>query len=202
MGLSGDLKKGLQTARYLKLVNFTTFPVLVTERLILRDLRQSDAADVLVFRGDPIVQKYDDPVIHSEAEALAFIDELHAEYHNQEGISWAVSLKKQDVVIGAFGLHHWNQYHRQAEAGYGLAGAYWGRGMGYEALRAIVQFGFDQMDLNRIYARTIADNHRSVKLLERLGFQHEGTQRKHSWEDDGTFHDSAIYGMLAQEFLR
>lgn len=180
----------------------TTFPVLMTERLILRELRYSDAADVLVFRGDPIVQKYDDPIIHTEADARIFIDELHSEYENQEGISWAVTLKKQDVVIGAFGLHHWNQYHRRAEAGYGLAQSYWGQGIGSEALRAIIQFGFDQMNLNRIYARTIADNYESVKLLERLGFQHEGTQRKHSWEDDGTFHDSAIYGLLANEFVR
>ncbi len=180
--------------------DFTIFPVLVTKRLILRDLRRSDAVDVLVFRGDPIVQKYDDPIIHSEVEAQEFINELHSEYNNQEGISWAVTLKKQDVVIGTFGLHHWDQYHRRAEAGYGLARAYWGQGIGSEALRAIVRFGFDQMNLNRIYARTIADNHESVRLLERIGFQLEGTQREHSCEDDGTFHDSAIYGLLAREF--
>ena len=180
----------------------TTFPVLVTERLILRDFRRSDAADVLVFRGDPIVQKYDDPIIHTEAEALSFIEELHSEYSNQEGISWAVTLKTQDIVIGSFGLHHWNQYHCRAEAGYGLARAYWGQGIGSEALGAIVAFGFDQMNLNRIYARTIADNHESVRLLTRFGFQLEGVQRQHSWEDDGRFHDSAIYGLLADEFAR
>jgi ribosomal-protein-alanine N-acetyltransferase len=182
------------------LFDFTTFPILVTKRLILRDLQPSDATDVLVFRGDSIVQKYDDPIIHTDAEARLFIDELHAEYNNQEGISWAVTLKKQDVVIGAFGLHHWDRFHRRAEAGYGLARAYWGQGIGSEALRAIIQFGYDQMNLNRIYARTIADNHESVRLLERLGFQLEGIQREHSWEEDGTFHDSAIYGLLAREF--
>jgi ribosomal-protein-alanine N-acetyltransferase len=134
------------------------------------------------------------------AEAQTFIDELHAEYTAQEGIVWAVTLADQDVVIGLFGLHHWDQYHRRAEAGYGQAQAYWGQGFGSEALRAIVRFGFDQMNLNRIYAGTIADNHESVRLLERLGFQREGTQREHSWEDDGTFHDSAIYGLLKHEF--
>ena len=69
-----------------------------------------------------------------------------------------------------------------------------------ERLRAIVRFGFEQLGLNRIYARIIADNHESVRLLERLGFQREGTFRKHSWEDDGTFHDSAMYGLLREEF--
>ena len=180
--------------------DFMTFPVLMTERLTLRELRRTDAADVLVFRGDPIVQKYDDPVIHTEAEALAFIDELQDEYLTQQGISWAVTRSDEDVVLGAFGLHHWDPYHRRAEAGYGLAHASWGQGIGSEALRAIVRFGSEQLDLNRIYARTIADNHESVRLLERLGFQREGTFRRHSWEEDGTFHDSAMYGLLREEF--
>lgn len=176
------------------------FPIINTKRLLLRELRHSDAADVLVFRGDPIVQKYDDPPIHTVEEAQDFIKELHTEFLSQAGISWAVALADDDVVIGCFGLHYWSQHHRRAEAGYGLARAYWGQGFGSEALRAMVRYGFEQMNLNRIYANTIADNHESVRLLERVGFQLEGTQRNHSWEDDGTFHDSAIYGLLAGEF--
>ena len=180
--------------------DFAAFPVLTTERLILRELRRSDAADVLVFRGDPIVQKYDDPVIHTEAEAQTFIDELHEEYRARAGINWAVTRSDLDVVVGIFSLHHWSRHHRRAEAGYGLARACWGQGIASEALRAILRFGFGQLDLNRIYAQTIADNHESVRLLERLGFRREGTFRRHSWEDDGTFHDSAMYGLLREEF--
>ena len=176
------------------------FPSLVTERLILRDVRASDAADVLVFRGDPIVQRFDDPVIHTETEAEALIDELNVEYQARAGITWAVALADHDLVVGLFGLHDWDHYHRRAEAGYGMARAYWGQGLASEALRAILLFAFEQLDLNRIYARTIADNHESVRLLERLGFRREGTQRAHSWEEDGSFHDSAIYGILAKEF--
>jgi ribosomal-protein-alanine N-acetyltransferase len=56
------------------------------------------------------------------------------------------------------------------------------------------------MNLHRIYAATIADNHESVRLLERVGFMREGTSRESSWEDDGTFHDSAMYGLLRREF--
>jgi ribosomal-protein-alanine N-acetyltransferase len=179
--------------------DFASFPVLTTMRLTLRDLRLSDADDVLVFRSDPVVQKYNDPGIHTVAEAHALIEELYAEYTDQKGISWGVTLTDQDVVLGLFGLHYWDQYHRRAEAGYDLARAYWGQGIASEALRAIIRFGFDQLNLNRIYARTIADNHESVRLLERIGFQREGTARKHSWEDDGTFHDSAMYGLLQEE---
>jgi ribosomal-protein-alanine N-acetyltransferase len=177
-----------------------TFPVLATERLVLRDVRASDATDVLVFRGDPVVQRFDDPPIHTVAEAEAFIGEVLAENDAGDGIVWAMALADGGTVIGLSGFHYWDPYHRHAEVGYGIARAYWGQGFASEALRAVLRYGFERMDLHRVYARTIADNYESVRLLERLGFQREGTQREHSWEDDGTFHDSAIYGMLANEF--
>jgi ribosomal-protein-alanine N-acetyltransferase len=178
----------------------STFPVLTTERLTLRRPLLSDAPDVLVFRGDWEVQKYQGPVFKDAAEVQTLIEELNSEYAAQEGIAWAVALAGSDTVVGLFGFHNWNTYHRRAEVGYDLARAYWGQGIASEALRAIVRFGFEQMNLNRIYAATIADNHESVRLLERLGFQREGTRRQHSWEEDGTFHDSAMYGLLRHEY--
>ena len=60
-------------------------------------------------------------------------------------------------------------------------------------------YGFTTMRLHRVQAHTIADNHRSVRLLERLGFQREGTLREYSWEDDLAFHDSAVYGLLSTD---
>ncbi len=182
--------------------DFSAFPMLTTKRLVLQQAMLSDALDVLVFRGDPIVQRYNGPIYQSAKEAQALIEELHVEYVNREGISWAVTLRENGIVVGLFGFHHWSRYHRRVEVGYDLARAYWGQGIASEALRAIIPFGFEQMNLNYIYAGTIADNHESVRLLERLGFQREGTRRQFSWEDDGTFHDSAIYGMLSHEFIQ
>lgn len=183
-----------------KLFDFSSFPVLKTERLTLRRPRLSDAPDVLLFRGDWEVQKYNGPVFKEIAEAQALIEDLNAEFAEQEGVSWAVALTRSDKVIGLFGFHHWSHYHRRAEVGYDMARAYWGKGLASEALRAMIPFGFAQMNLHRIYAGTIADNHESVRLLERLGFQREGTKRQSSWEDDGTFHDSAMYGLLCHEY--
>ena len=180
--------------------DFSTFPVLTTERLILRDFRLSDAQDVLVFRGDPYVQRFNGPVCKTIEEAKSEIEEAHAEYKQQTGINWAVTTKENDKVLGAFAFHYWNKYHRRTEAGFDLSRAYWGQGIATESLQAILQFGFSQMNLNHIYAGTIADNHESVRLLERVGFHRDGTRRKFSWEDDGTFHDSAMYSMLKDEF--
>lgn len=180
--------------------DFSHFPLLTTERLLLRELRLSDAADLLLFRGDPYVQRFNGPVYQSVEEAEASIQEAQREYEQREDIGWAVTLKEVDRAIGHFGFHSWDHYHRRAEVGYDLARTFWGQGIATEALGAILRFGFDRMNLNHIYAGTIADNHESVRLLERLGFQRDGTRRKFSWEDDGTFHDSALYSLLRDEY--
>ena len=182
--------------------DFTTFPELITERLVLRELRLADAADLLVFRGDWEVQKYNGPVLQTIEEAQSDIRAAHTEYNKHEGISWAVTFKGTDTVLGSFAFHHWSHHHRRTEVGYDLAHAYWGQGIASETLRTIIPFGFEQMNLHRIYAGTIADNYESVRLLEKIGFQREGTKRESSWEDDGTFHDSAMYGLLRDEYTQ
>lgn len=183
-----------------KIFDFSSFPVLTTERLTLRKPLMADAEDVLVFRGDAYVQRYNSEPIASIKEAEEQIIDAHAEYGRHEGIPWAVTFTDSETTLGHFGLYHWSHNHRRAEAGYDLARAYWGQGIATEALRAILHFGFTEMNLHRIYAGTIADNHESVRLLERLGFTLEGKKRESSWEDDGTFHDSAMYGVLRREF--
>ena len=181
--------------------DFTTFPVLQTARLILREVRPADAADVLVFRGDPYVQRFNSEPLKTRQEAAVFIEEALQQHATQAGFGWAITLRGQDRVLGGVSLHAWEKYHRRAEVGYDLARAFWGQGIGSEAVRAVLAFGFTQLNLNRIEAATIADNHESVNLLKKLGFRLEGLRRGYSWEEDGTFHDSAMFGLLRAEFM-
>ena len=176
------------------------FPVLTTERLLLREPLLSDAADYFVVGSDPEVQKYNAPVMQNVAEAEALLAEVRAEYAAREGISWVVSLGEGEPALGLFGFYHWSHHHRRAEVGYALARVYWGQGIGAQAVRAMLRYGFGQMNLHRIYAGTIADNYGSVALLEKIGFVREGTKRESSLEDDGQFHDSAMYGLLRSEY--
>jgi len=180
--------------------DFSTFPLLTTARLLLRELRPDDAADVLVFRGDPYVQRFNSEPLKTLQQAAVFIEEAHNQRTTQAGIGWAITLCGQDRVLGGVSLHAWDKYHRRAEVGYDLARAFWGQGIGTEAVRAVVDFGFAQLDLHRIEAATIADNHESVNLLKKLGFRLEGIRRGYSWEEDGVFHDSAMFGLLRDEF--
>lgn len=184
----------------MSMFDFSEFPVLTTERLRLRQMRAEDATAVLVFRGDPVVQKYNAEPLQSVAEAADFIRELHDAYEARRVLAWGVTLPADDTVIGGVSLHSWSRTHRRAIVGYDLAHACWGRGIGSEAVRAVLRFGFAQLDLNRIGAPTIADNHESVGLLKKLGFTLEGIRRGYSWEWDGAFHDSAIFGLLRDEF--
>jgi ribosomal-protein-alanine N-acetyltransferase len=181
------------------LFDFGPFPRLTTRRLALREILETDAADVLVCWGDPEVQKYNAEPLRDLDAAHAFIGEVHARYAARKEVMWAVTLREREGVLGFVDLHEWNRYHRRAEIGYSLARAWWGQGFASEYVQAVIGFGFKHMNLHRIEALTIADNLRSVRMLERLGFRREGTRREYSWEDDGTFHDSAVYGLLEQE---
>ncbi len=180
--------------------DFSAFPTLTGERIVLRELRSEDAADLFVWRSDPVVQRYNSAPMQDVSEAAALIDELRREYATQTAIYWAVTLRDEDRALGLFGFVGWERGHRRADIGYDLRRDHWGQGIATEALTTMLHFGFGPMDLNRIEAQTIADNHESVRLLTRLGFQRDGLRRAYSWEEDGTFHDGAIYGLLKTEY--
>ena len=173
--------------------------VLTTGRLALREPVATDAAAVLIFRGDPDVQRYDAEPLRDYAEAEAFIAFLHSESAANLRRHWVITLG--GAVVELIGLHTWDHHHRRAELGFDIAKAHWGHGIAAEAARAVIQFGFTTMALHRIQAHSIADNTRSIRLLERLGFRREGTLREYSLEDDGIFHDSALYGLLHTDAL-
>jgi RimJ/RimL family protein N-acetyltransferase len=168
--------------------------ILTTERLVLREPAPADAAQVLVFRGDPQVQRFNDEPLRDLAQCEAFIEYLRAESAAQRRRHWAITL--DDAVVGLIGLHSWSHGHRRAELGYDLARSQWGRGIAAEAGEAVIRHGFATMNLHRIEAHTIADNHRSVRLLRRLGFRLEGRLRDYSLEDDGAYHHSVVFGLL------
>lgn len=184
------------------LFDFSTFPILTEDRVALRELLPSDAQDVFAFRSDPEVQKYNSEPMTAVSEALGLIEWSRARYVAHEGVLWGLTLRDVDRVIGLFGFNYWDQYHNRAEIGFDLARAHWGKGLAAEALGAMLSFGFGNMQLHRIEAETIADNTESVRLLERLGFHHEGTRREYSWEDDSRYHDNAMYGLLRHEFVK
>lgn len=179
--------------------DYSRFPALTTPRLALRELRPGDAQALFAFRSDPYTQRYNSVPLESVAEAAEMIDELARLYVAREQIHWGVAMPADDQVIGLYSIG-WNEGHRRAAIGYDLHRPYWGRRLASEALQAVLRFAFDDLAVHRVEAETIADNHESVRLLTKHGFQLEGVRREYSLEDDGTFHGSAIYGLLEREY--
>jgi ribosomal-protein-alanine N-acetyltransferase len=177
-----------------------SFPSLTTRRLILREVVDADADDLLVFRGDAEVQRYNLEPMKTSVEALSLVRTMQGWFASRYAIQWGITLRGEDRVLGLCGLHDWSRNHRRASLGYDLARSHWGRGIATEAMHAVLRYGFEQMDLDRIEAVTIVDNTRSIRLLERLGFALEGVRRESSLEEDGLFHGSAIYGLLRSEY--
>ena len=180
--------------------DYVTFPTLKTDRLVLRELSYADTEDLFGFRSDPVEQMYNTAPVRDLPETRALIQQVRTAYDEKRALHWAVTLKGEDQAIGLFGFNYWERFHRRAEIGYDLARPYQGRGLATEAAAAMVRFGFEEMGLNRIETETIADNHASVRLLRRLGFRLEGIRRGYSLEDDGTFHGSAVYALLQEEY--
>ena len=153
------------------------FPQLETERLVLRELADSDSSALFLnYSDEDIAKNFLDAPLTDIEQAARFIEAFKAEFRQGEAITWAVTLKSTDEFIGT--CSYMFEANSCAEIGYDLSKAHWGKGLMSEALRAIIQYGFDRLGLRRVKADTLSENTRSVKLLDRLGFQLEEVRDK------------------------
>lgn len=177
------------------------FPEIKLEKVRLRELKHSDAIDLLEYLSRDEVKKFvsDEDIPSSLEEATNEVGYWGGLFRNRHSIYWGIADKSSNQLIGTCGFNYWNRLHRKAEVSYDLAYDYWGKGYMSESLRAIIGFGFEQMGLHRIGATVSPDNEPSIRLLEHLGFQHEGTMRDYKIVH-GKFHDALIYSMLRPDF--
>ncbi|MGK5675578.1 GNAT family N-acetyltransferase [Micromonospora sp. URMC 106] len=155
-------------------------PVLHTDRLLLEPYRPDDAEDFVALFTDPEVGRFmgDGPMAADEAGAL-FGRVFTKVYANDLFDVWAV--RRDGRYVGHAEIKRTDQVDGH-EIVYALAKPAWGAGLGTELARALVRYGFDTLDLPRVYA-TVADaNHASLALLGKLGFVHE----RDIAEDDGS----------------
>jgi ribosomal-protein-alanine N-acetyltransferase len=182
---------------------FDAFPTLETERLLLRQIVPEDADGIFVIRGDYEVTRLNIGAAYENIErARDLIHNMQRRYNEHTEVRWGVTLKSESPdapVIGMCGFNYWHMVDRRASVGFDLARAYWQRGIMGEATRAVLRFGFTQMNLNRIEADASAENIASLRLLESLGFRREGIQRE-QYFDEGAFHDLILLGLLHREW--
>lgn len=181
-------------------LDFSTFPILETERLLLRKPDPSDVTDIFAFRSDPEVMKFiPRPIAKTEGDVLTLLDILENSLQENERINWVLVLKATNKVIGLFGFVRFLIEHSRAEVGYSLNRNFWRQGYTREALSAILQYSFETLELHTVEAIIHADNAGSAGVLSSLGFRKEA----HFREDfcyDGKYRDSVHFGMLRQEW--
>jgi [ribosomal protein S5]-alanine N-acetyltransferase len=170
--------------------------ILRTPRLTLRPVAVSDAEALFAGRGDAEVMRYWDWPAQASAAAVREVLETHIpEPGDPTMLWWAVALAPDGPAIGECDLSEIDRHNRRAEVGFLFARAHWGRGYAFEAMERVVAYAFDELGLERLWARFHAGNEASQRLLERLGFSHEGLLRGHVVRD-GERRDCAVYGRL------
>jgi ribosomal-protein-alanine N-acetyltransferase len=139
---------------------------------------------------------------------FASIEELNIELNNirkrlagnnSDGIKWDLLHKDSHDVIGNCGFHNWLVEHERAEIGYYLHEKYRGNGFMHEGLVMLIEYGFNKMNLNRIEAYISPDNFPSIKIIEKLGFTHEGILKEH-YKFKNQIYDSRVYSLLKSEY--
>lgn len=175
-------------------------PTLETERLILRKMVLNDAEAVFAYASNSEVSRYTLWETHRSIEdSRAFLEFATQKYENGGEPDWGIVYRGNGCLVGACGLVNWEAEHARAEVGFVLSREYWGRGLMSEAVRAILRFGFERMNLNRIEARCIAENAASARVMEKAGMVYEGTLRQREYIK-GAYRDIKLYAILKEGF--
>lgn len=166
-------------------------------KIRLRALERDDLPHFVRWINDPEVRRFMNmryPLSMTEEEKWW---EGHLEREND----FIFAIEAQDgVYIGNIGLHSIQRENRKAMLGIIIGDrAYWGQGYGTDAIRALLGWAFDYLNLNRVYLTVYAYNRRAIRCYEKCGFRYEGAMRQARYSD-GQYHDEWMMGILREEF--
>src|SRR5690554_4650465 len=154
------------------------FPILETERLLLREITQEDAEGIFAcFSNDNVTRYYGQDTLENIEQAEKFVDFFSKNYTEKKGIRWGIEIKGTKGIIGTIGFNAWSVKHKRAEIGYEIHPEQWRKGYTLEAVSKVIQYGFGELGLTRIGAVVFIDNEASNNLLFKVGFQKEGVLR-------------------------
>jgi ribosomal-protein-alanine N-acetyltransferase len=174
--------------------------VLRTERLMLRQITESDGPDLFdIFGDDQVTAHYAWDTFTSIEQGHALAEQTARAFAQRESLRWGLIPHGSEAIVGTCGYTRWSRDNRFAILGYDLARPYWHGGLMTEAVTEVLRFGFERMDLNRVEALVMAGNVASITLLSRVGFTHEGELRGRALHR-GEFRDVWTFGLLRSEW--
>ncbi|WP_106767511.1 GNAT family N-acetyltransferase [Paenibacillus faecalis] len=176
-------------------------PTIPLDRLILRPFSLEDAKVVQELAGDKYIAETTLYIPHPYEDGIAeeWI-KTHADHFNENrSLTLAIAHKEQKYVIGSISIAFHTKFNH-GELAYWVGKKYSNHGYCTEAAKGIVKYAFEEMHLNRIYARYLGNNPASGKVMQKLGMTYEGTLRQHvkKWDK---YEDLVYYGLLKDEYL-
>ena len=172
------------------------FPELRSQRFILRQILQGDLRALYEGLSDPRVNAHYGISYQSEQATQEQIDWYRGLENDGNGVWWAICAHHHpQQLLGACGVYEIDHYNRNADIGYWLSPAQWGQGVMQECLTKVFEYAFGNMQLHRLEAEVELENIASRKLLEKLGFEHEGRRRQVSWRGE-RYVDLDYFGLL------
>ena len=175
--------------------------LLRTERLILREFVKEDWRAVYAYQNDPRYLEFYEWDHRTELDVKSFV-QMFLDWQQETPrtrFQLAIVLPSTNKLIGNVGIRKREVKAYQAELGYELDPHEWGNGYATEAATAMLQFAFEQLRLHRVWAQCIANNHNSVRVLEKLGLHQEGHLRENEFFKS-RYWDTLIYGILEEEW--
>ncbi len=173
---------------------------LETPRLLLRPMVRTDAPHIYEYMQDREIA-YNTlliPYPYPAGAAEDWMQKCWEQASSRENYTFAVVLKAEKRMIGSMGIGQ-NAAHNRAEIGYWIGKRYWGQGYASEACRRIIQFGFEEMGLNRIQASYFTRNPASRRVMEKAGMHHEGVLRQYVFKW-GEYVDLGYCSILRSEW--
>jgi len=167
-----------------------SFPIIETERIILRQLVDSDIDDIYEYAKNREAFVYTDGFPH-EYEEIKFVINMwcNEAYNSKQFIRWAIEHKIEKKVIGGIYLFAPcgnDDSGRRMDIGYEISAQYCNKGYATEAIKAITKFGLSEMGLVRVQAQIVTENIGSIRACEKAGFTNEGTLRNYChYENNG-----------------
>ncbi len=175
-----------------------SFPIIKTERLLLRQITESDLENIYQGLSNPDITRYY-AVSFDSLEATKEQMDWYADLEKSNtGIWWAICSSDNSVFYGAGGYHDVSKDHKKAEIGFWLLPPHWGKGIMKEAMPLICSYGFDELQLHRIEGFVESDNTNCKKALAKVQFKHEGTMEDCEVKD-GKYISLDIYAQLKSD---
>jgi ribosomal-protein-alanine N-acetyltransferase len=160
---------------------FDYFPDFDLGGVHLRQIRDTDATSYQQYMTSKEVTEFltSDNIPATHEHALSDVRYWGGLFPTKRSFYWGIAVVGSDELVGTIGFNLWNRIYNRAEISYDLAPAFWGHGVMFHSMQKVLGFADSVLGVVRTQATVVVHNHRSIKLLERCGFEREGTLRNY-----------------------